>query len=42
MPNRIDLGPTVFTQWRTQQGGFYRLEAYRPNAHIVGDVISAF
>ena len=21
MPNGIDLGPTVFTQWRAQQGG---------------------
>ena len=21
MPNGIDLGPTVFTQWREQQGG---------------------
>ena len=23
MPNGIDLGPTVFTQWRAQQGGGY-------------------
>ncbi len=43
MPNGIDLGPTVFTQWRTQQGeGFYRLGPYSPNTHIVGHMISAF
>ena len=31
MPNGIDLGPTVFTQWRTQQGRwvFYCLETYK-------------
>ncbi len=43
MPNGVDLGPTVFTQWRTQQGGgFYRLGTYRPNTSIVGDLIRAF
>ncbi len=40
MPNGIDLGPTVFTQWRTQQGeGFYRLGTYRLNTQVTGDIV---
>ncbi len=40
MPNGIDLGPTVFTQWRTQQGeGFYRLGTYRLNTRVTGDIV---
>jgi hypothetical protein len=31
MPNRIDLGLTVFTQWRAQQGG----GILRPSGSVV-------
>ena len=32
MPNGIDLGPAVFTQWRTQQGvGGSTASGHRPN-----------
>ncbi len=38
MPNGIVVGPTVFTQWRTQQGGSTASE-HRLNTQVTGDVV---
>ena len=38
MPNGIDLGLTVFTQWRTQQGGGY----FRVTDYVVRSSIFLF
>ncbi len=40
MPNDIDLIPTVFTQWRTQQGGSGSTASeHRLNTHVTGDIV---
>ncbi len=39
MPNGIDLGPTVFTQWRTQQGRGYTASEHRLKTHVTGDIV---
>ncbi len=43
MPNGIDLGATVITQWRTQQGGgLPATSGHRSNTHIASDMRSEF
>ena len=42
MPNGLDLGLTVFAQWRTQQVGGSTASGHTPNSHFVGDMINAF
>ena len=40
MPNSINLGPTVFTEWRAQQGrgGILRPLGIGENSHISGSI----
>ena len=38
MPNGVDLGQTVFTQWRPQQGGGITAFRYRQNSNIFGNI----
>jgi len=39
MPKGIYLGPTVFTQWRTQQGRGSPASEHRLNTQVTGDIV---
>ncbi len=39
MTNGIDLGPTVFTQWRTQQRRGSTASEHRLNTQVTGDIV---
>jgi len=39
VPNGIDLGPTVFTQWHTQQGRGSTASEHRLTTQVTGDIV---